>query len=82
MENGTCATIVSLFGAKVEDLNAVEQERRFILAPELKVSDIIPSQDERTFLRECLIHTVLRIAVQHGGPAMQVFRKEDRKSVV
>ena len=76
MENGTCATIVSLFGAKVEDLNAVEQERRFILAPELKVSDIIPSQDERTFLRECLIHTVLRIAVQHGGPAMQVFRKD------
>ncbi|KAH9177542.1 hypothetical protein EDB89DRAFT_2064518 [Lactarius sanguifluus] len=36
MENGTCATIVSLFRASVEDLRATELERRFGSAPELK----------------------------------------------
>ena len=73
MENGTCATLVSLFRANVEDLNAVELEKRFRLAPELKFEDIVLTRDEHAFYRKCLIHTVLRIAVQHGGVNMQVF---------
>ncbi|KAN0130508.1 hypothetical protein V8E53_011594 [Lactarius tabidus] len=76
MENGTCATLVSLFCANVEDLKAVALERGFHLAPELKVSDIVLTKDEYTFHCKCLIHTVLRIAVQNGGPRLQVFRKE------
>ncbi|KAH9161003.1 hypothetical protein EDB89DRAFT_1861941 [Lactarius sanguifluus] len=76
MENGTCATIVPLFQASVEDLRAIELERRFGSAPELEVSDIMLTEDEYTFHRECLIHTVLRIAVQYGGPRLQVFRKD------
>ncbi|KAH9033154.1 hypothetical protein EDB83DRAFT_2229397, partial [Lactarius deliciosus] len=76
MENGTCATIVSLFRASVDDLRAIELERRFGSAPELKVSDIVLTEDEYTFHRKCLIHTVLRIAVQYGGPRLQVFRKD------
>ncbi|KAH9034017.1 hypothetical protein EDB83DRAFT_2507841 [Lactarius deliciosus] len=76
MENGTCVTIVSLFWASVDDLRAIELERRFGSAPELKVSDIVLTEDEYTFHRKCLIHTVLRIAVQYGGPRLQVFRKD------
>ena len=76
MENGTCATLVSLFGANIEDLKAVELERGFCLAPELEVNDIVLTKDESTFHRACLIHTILRIAVQYGGPRMQVFRKD------
>ncbi|KAH9003933.1 hypothetical protein EDB83DRAFT_2237225 [Lactarius deliciosus] len=76
MENGTCATIVSLFRASVDDLRAIELERRFGSAPELKVNDIVLTEDEYTFHRKCLIHAVLRIAVQHGGPRLQVFRKD------
>ncbi|KAH9015410.1 hypothetical protein EDB84DRAFT_1671051 [Lactarius hengduanensis] len=76
MENGTCATIVSLFQANVEDLKAIELERRFGSAPELKVSDIMLTEDEYTLHRKCLIHTVLRIVVQYGGPRLQVFRKD------
>ncbi|KAH9011428.1 hypothetical protein EDB83DRAFT_2234081 [Lactarius deliciosus] len=76
MENGTCATIVSLFQASVEDLRAIELERRFRSAPELKVDDIMLTKDEYTFHRKCLIHAVLRIAVQYGGPRLQVFRKD------
>ncbi|KAH9017801.1 hypothetical protein EDB84DRAFT_1520840 [Lactarius hengduanensis] len=76
MENGTCATIVSLFRASVDDLRAIELERRFRSAPELKVSDIVLTEDEYTFHRKCLIHAVLRIAVQYGGPRLQVFRKD------
>jgi hypothetical protein len=76
MENGTCATLVSLFRANIEDLKAVTLERGFRLAPELKVDDILLTKDEYTFHRRCLIHTILRIAVQYGGPALQVFRKD------
>ncbi|KAH9008822.1 hypothetical protein EDB84DRAFT_1549546, partial [Lactarius hengduanensis] len=76
MENGTCATIVSLFQASVDDLRAIELERRLGSAPELKVSDIVLTEDEYTFHRNCLIHAVLRIAVQYGGPRLQVFRKD------
>ncbi|KAH9034580.1 hypothetical protein EDB85DRAFT_2144231 [Lactarius pseudohatsudake] len=34
------------------------------------------TEDEYTFHRKCLIHAVLRIAVQYGGPRLQVFRKD------
>ncbi|KAH8992310.1 hypothetical protein EDB86DRAFT_3103560 [Lactarius hatsudake] len=76
IENGTCATIVSLFQANVEDLKAIELERRFSSAPELKVSDITLSEDEYALHRKCLVHTILWIAVQYGGPGLQVFRKD------
>ncbi|KAH9051116.1 hypothetical protein EDB83DRAFT_2627558 [Lactarius deliciosus] len=76
MENGTCATLVPLFRASVEDLRAIELERRFQSTPELKVSDIMLTEDEYSLHRKCLIHTVLRIAVQYGGPRLQVFRKD------
>jgi hypothetical protein len=76
MENGTCATLVSLFRANVEDLKADVLERGFRSAPELKVNDIMLTKDEYTFHRKCLIHTVLRVAVQYGGPGLQVFRKD------
>ncbi|KAH9165160.1 hypothetical protein EDB89DRAFT_1858634, partial [Lactarius sanguifluus] len=62
--------------ASVDDLRAIELERRFGSAPELKVSDIMLTEDEYTFHRKCLIHTVLRIAVQYRGPRLQVFRKD------
>lgn len=73
MENGTCATIVTLFRANIEDLKAIELERRFSLAPELKVNDILLTKDEYAFHRKCLVHTILRIVVQYGGPRLQVF---------
>ncbi|KAH9162987.1 hypothetical protein EDB89DRAFT_2116515 [Lactarius sanguifluus] len=49
----TCATIVSLFQASVEDLRATELERRFGSAPELKVSDIVLTEDEYTLHQKC-----------------------------
>ena len=63
MENGTCATIVLLFGAQVEDLNAVDLEARFMSAPELKVDDIVLTDDEYTLHRKCLIHTIFQIVI-------------------
>ena len=73
MENETCATIVSLFCANIEDLNAVKLERKFHLAPELTASDIVLTKDEYTFHRECLIYTVLWITVQYKGSRLQAF---------
>lgn len=76
MENGTCATVVSLFGARLDDLSTVELERKFSKAPELKASDILLTEDEYKFTRRCLIHTILRIAVTYGGPRLEAFRKD------
>ncbi|KAH9172322.1 hypothetical protein EDB89DRAFT_2114193 [Lactarius sanguifluus] len=76
MENGTCVTLVPLFRASIKDLRAIELERRFQSTPELKVSDIMLTEDEYSLHQKCLIHTVLQIAVQYGGPRLQVFRKD------
>ena len=76
MENETCATIVSLFCANIEDLNAVKLERKFHLAPKLTASDIVLTKDEYTFHRECLIYAVLWITVQYEGSRLQAFWKD------
>jgi hypothetical protein len=73
MENGTCATIVALFRANVEDLNAGELDRRFSIAPKLEFSDISLTEDEDSLHRECLIHAVLRIAIQYGSLSLKAF---------
>ncbi|KAH9162462.1 hypothetical protein EDB89DRAFT_2152512 [Lactarius sanguifluus] len=82
MENGTCATIVSLFWASVEDLRATELERRFGSAPELKVSDIVLTKDEYTLHRKCLIHTVLQIADLQAMEPHSGFRIDVHKSEI
>lgn len=76
MENGTCVMIVPLFCTKVQDLKTIELKRRFHVAPELKVRNIVLTKDDYTFHHKCLIHTVLQIAVQYGGLRLQAFWKD------
>ncbi|KAH7918344.1 hypothetical protein BV22DRAFT_1075903 [Leucogyrophana mollusca] len=75
-ENGTCATIVPLFGACPDDVKATELNESFDKAPPLSIDDILINGEEQQRLRKHLIHTVLRIAVHHGGPKLRIFHKE------
>ncbi|KAH9165154.1 hypothetical protein EDB89DRAFT_2136081 [Lactarius sanguifluus] len=76
MENGTCVTLVPLFRASIEDLRAIELERRFQSTPELKVSDIMLTEDEYSLHRKCLIHTDLQAMEPHSDFRIDVHKSE------
>jgi hypothetical protein len=71
VENGTCATAVPLFKAKEEDMRTRDTNDAFDHAPLLSLQDIELTPKECERQREYLIHTVLRIAVLHGGDDLQ-----------
>jgi hypothetical protein len=81
MENGTCWTLTELWNVEDKDLRAADLHRSFDRAVPLKREDILLTLDERTQLREQLIHAVLRITVGYGGQKLQsAFRSEVLKS--
>ncbi|KAI0321599.1 hypothetical protein OF83DRAFT_1050951 [Amylostereum chailletii] len=80
-ENGTCATVIPLFNANKEDLRTLDVTERFLDAPPLQLADIAPNGPPDEFWTECMTHTVLRIAVHHGGPQLRAFRGELAKCV-
>ncbi|KAH7921361.1 hypothetical protein BV22DRAFT_1049687 [Leucogyrophana mollusca] len=44
--------------------------------PPLSIDDILINGEEQKRLRKHLIHTVLRVAVHHGGPGLRILHKE------
>uniref|UniRef100_A0A8H7Y8R3 DUF6589 domain-containing protein n=1 Tax=Psilocybe cubensis TaxID=181762 RepID=A0A8H7Y8R3_PSICU len=79
-ENGTCATLIPLFDAKIEDLNLQKFQLSFLEAPILQIQEILLNSDEQKSLKANLVHTILRIIINHGGPGFQRFTKELAKS--
>ncbi|KAJ7050632.1 hypothetical protein C8F01DRAFT_1067474 [Mycena amicta] len=75
-ENGTCATIFELFGARLEDMKAETLAEAFDIAAALKIDDILHSPDESRDFRQFLIWTILRIIVLEGGEGFKCFRSE------
>ena len=75
-ENGTCATVVPLFDARVEDLNLKDLQSSFLNAPALSIMDIIHTKDERQSFKTNLIFTILRIIVKQGGPGFSRFQED------
>ena len=75
-ENGTCATVVPLFDARVEDLNLKDLQTSFLNAPALSITDIIHTKDERQSFKTNLIFTILRIIVKQGGPGFSHFQED------
>ncbi|KAI0309837.1 hypothetical protein OF83DRAFT_1232886, partial [Amylostereum chailletii] len=80
-ENGTCATVIPLFNANKEDLRTLDVTEQFLNTPPLQLADIAPNGPPDEFWTECMIHTVLRIAIRHGGPKLRAFRGELSKCV-
>ncbi|TFY76426.1 hypothetical protein EWM64_g7587 [Hericium alpestre] len=79
MQNGTCATIVPLFKAKLEDLKTELLDDSFDKAPSLALDDLKLTLSERELYNECMEHAILRIAVGHGGPKLQKFQQHVRE---
>ncbi|KAH7906548.1 hypothetical protein BJ138DRAFT_1137935 [Hygrophoropsis aurantiaca] len=75
-ENGTCATIWPLWKAREKDLQVVGFTNSFNTAAPLSAQDIVLSSIESSLFRDCLIHTILRIIVDHGGPKFKTFHKD------
>jgi len=79
-ENGTCATVIPLFDAMVEDLDLKKFQSAYLEAPLLNLKDIIHTRDEQKQFKNNLIHTILRVIVKHGGPGFNKFEKELAKN--
>ena len=75
-ENGTCATLVPLFNAKIEDLNIKDLQSSFLNAPVLSITDIVHTKDERKAFKSHLIFTILWILVKHGGQVFERFQAD------
>ncbi|KAF9477171.1 hypothetical protein BDN70DRAFT_948601 [Pholiota conissans] len=78
-ENGTHATVIPLFDAKIEDLNLEDLQSAFLNAPALSIADIIHTKDERQTFRNSLIFTILRIIVKQGGEGFSRFQEDLKK---
>ncbi|KAI0363846.1 hypothetical protein BV20DRAFT_957447 [Pilatotrama ljubarskyi] len=62
-ENGTCATIFPLYGAKPEDMLTSDLLQSFDAAPSLALKDILHSPEEARLFHSSLEHSILRIIV-------------------
>ncbi len=75
-ENGTCATVFPLYGATDEDMQTANLLASLDAAPLLSIKDIDLTKDESALLRECLIHTILRIIVDFGGTQFTCYKAD------
>ena len=72
-ENGTCATLIPLFKAQIEDLKTVDYQAHFLAAPRLKLTDILHTPQERKDFKKHLIFTILGIIVKNGDNGFEKF---------
>ena len=75
-ENGTAATAIPLFDAHPEDINLEKFQSAYLDAPQLKLEDILHTPQEQKTFKNNLIHTILRIIVNNGGPGLKKFEPD------
>jgi len=75
-ENGTCATLIPLFKARIEDLKTADYQARFLAAPCLKLTDILHMLNEQKDFKRNLIFTILHIIVKNGSDGFKKFEKK------
>ncbi|KIK02511.1 hypothetical protein K443DRAFT_6141 [Laccaria amethystina LaAM-08-1] len=68
-ENGTGATLIPLFKARIEDLKTVDYQAQFLAAPRLKLTDNLHTPQ----VKKHLIFTILCIIIKNGGDGFQKF---------
>ncbi|KAF8189330.1 hypothetical protein BJ912DRAFT_967209 [Pholiota molesta] len=78
-ENGTCATLVPLFDAKVEEIDLKKFQTAFLEAPTLKREDILHTPDEGQAFSTNLVFTILRVIIKYGGEGFGRFEKDLEK---
>lgn len=77
-ENGTCATIISLWNTTKDALRTSNLEQSFDRAPPLSLNDIRLNTAEHKLFRDSLVQIVLRVAVRYGGPNFKRFQDDIR----
>jgi len=75
-ENGTCATIWPLWHAEIKNMQVADLTKSFHNAPPLSIDDILHSPIETAFFNKCLVHSICRMIVTHGGDSFKKFRKD------
>ena len=75
-ENSTCAILIPLFNALHEALNTAKVKHAFDTMPPLSLDNILLNCEEQELFRQCIVHTVLAIAVHQGGADLHRFQKE------
>ncbi|GLB34361.1 hypothetical protein LshimejAT787_0112450 [Lyophyllum shimeji] len=75
-ENGTCATIFRLWKAKLADIKIPDFQQAFLTASPLNITDILHNKDEARRFKQCLIFTIMRVAILAGSEGFKKFEKE------
>ncbi len=78
-ENGTCATIMPLHNAKLEDMETKILEENMFKARLLELEDIQPTMEESKLLQSALVHTILSIIVNYGGEGFEKWQADVRE---
>jgi len=73
-------TIFPLWNAKPEDMLAKDLHEGIMNAPPLTLDDIQLDESEADLWNACMIHTILRIIVSHGGAGFNRWRGDLEKS--
>ncbi|KAF8596154.1 hypothetical protein BDV93DRAFT_514399 [Ceratobasidium sp. AG-I] len=72
--NGTCATAFELHDATDEALDQTKAHSAFLAASPLELQDILLSPVEKALHRRLMVHTMLRMVVDHGGDNFAQYR--------
>ncbi|KAF9472391.1 hypothetical protein BDN70DRAFT_900581 [Pholiota conissans] len=74
-ENGTCATIVPLHGAALEDIKIDALEDSITNAKPLQLEDLYLSDAEDRLMQQIMAHTILSVVVRYGGEGFKIWEE-------
>ncbi|KAF8952570.1 hypothetical protein BDZ97DRAFT_1768339 [Flammula alnicola] len=78
-ENGTCATVIPLHNATLEDLETKHLDEGVMNASPLKLENLLLTEEETELLLSALVHTILSVIVRYGGDQSKHWKEELEK---
>jgi hypothetical protein len=80
-ENGTCATVIPLHNATLEDLETKHLDDSVMNASPLKLEDLQLTETESQLMHDTLIHTILSVIVRYGGEGFKIWKDDLAKDL-
>ncbi|KAF8173450.1 hypothetical protein BJ912DRAFT_1024853 [Pholiota molesta] len=80
-ENGTCATVIPLHNATLEDIETRHLDNGVMNASLLKLEDLQLTENESQLMHDALVHTVLSVIVRYGGDGFNIWKDELEKDL-
>jgi hypothetical protein len=75
-ENGTCATIWSLWHAEIKNMQVADLTKSLHNALPLSIDDILHNPIKTAILNKYLVHSICRMIVTHGADSFKKFQKD------